>query len=229
MLRPALGVLTLALGFVVAAVLAGVGGCSSASTNPFVAPSVSPAPSVSVAPTPTPTPTPMNNISVLYQASPTPNSTFGALDGYGTMAGPPVNVTSPSPIPPTAAPQGLISVGVGQTIVFYNFDSRIRTVSLLGPANGTNWPTFFNATGCVNSIGCSSPEGSAITLTGFSANIPGKAGAVPGQSLGYVTGSATGSFYYADVTDYCPKGGAEPCGNAASPDPSMRTVITIHP
>jgi hypothetical protein len=214
MWSPALSVALLALFLIGAIALAGVGGCTSKSTLPGVSttPSPSPSPIGTQSPTPTPTPTTMNNVSVSYQASPASNLTYGPVDGYGLMSGPPVVATS-SPVAPTAAPQGVVAVTQGQTIVFFNFDKLQRTVSLLGPANGMNWPSVFNNPMCA---GCSSPAGSAITVTGFQASIAPQAGLIPGSSLGYVTGATTGSFYYGDWTNYLAS-------------PQMRTVITINP
>ncbi len=219
MLRPTLAVSMLALAMVAAIAMAGVSCATNAALPPTGGVTPSPSPAASGSPTPTPTPTPMNNVSVLYQASPVPGGSFPPVDGYGLMNAPPVVPSAtPSPVAPTAAPQGVVAVTMGQTIVFYNFDSIVRSVSLLGPAGSNTPPPVFSNTQCTNIqlSSCSSPEKSAITDPQFQALIPPMVGLVPGQSLGYVTGTTLGSFYYGDFNSYLF-------------NPPMRTIITINP
>jgi hypothetical protein len=219
MLRPTLAVSILALAMAASIALAGVSCTSSSSPLPTGSVAPSPSPVASGSPTPTPTPTTMNNVSVQYQTSPVPGGSFPPVDGYGLMSGPPVEPSAtPSPAAPTAAPQGVIAVTMGQTIVFYNFEPFPRSVSLLGPAGSNTPPPVFNNARCTFSPAppCSSPAGSNITDAQFQAVIPPMAGFVPGQSLGYLTGSVTGSFYYGDFSNYLA-------------NPPMRTIITINP
>ena len=104
--------------------------CSNNSTtvSPTPTPSAT-ATATATGPTPTPTAAPQYFVSIQYNASPTPDPTYGNVDGYGLMAG----VPTASPVP-TSAPEGIITVNANSTIVFLNFDRVTRTVSVLGPA-----------------------------------------------------------------------------------------------
>ena len=179
------------------------------SNNSSTTPTVTPTPTTSptaTGPTPTPTPAPQYFVSIEYNASPTPDPTYGNIDGYGLMT----TVPTSSPVP-TSAPQGIITVNANSTIVFLNFDRITRTVSILGPANGMNWPsTFTNTCG----LSCPNPPaGTAITSTEFSAIVNGASG-VPTYSLIYSTGAVPGMYYFGDATNYVSS-------------PSLRTVIIV--
>jgi hypothetical protein len=179
------------------------------SNNSSTTPSVTPTPSTSptaTGPTPTPTAPAQYFVSIEYNASPTPDPTYGNVDGYGLMAGLP----TASPVP-TSAPEGIITVNANSTIVFLNFDKVTRSVSLLGPANGMNWPSTFT-----NTCGLSCPvppAGTSITSVEFSAWITAASG-TPNYSLVYSTGAVPGMYYFGDATNYLSV-------------PSLRTVIIV--
>lgn len=210
---PALRVAILAASIAIAATIVGTGGC--ASTNTTVAPLVSPTPAASVSPSASASPvaSPQVLVSLTYlRPSPTPTTdpTFGQVDGYGVLAAQPSATSTP-------APSQVITVVVGQTIQFLNFDAAsLHTASLLGPANGTNWPaTFTNA----NGASAASPAGANITDSQFStgALAADTGGNGPGRSFIYGTG-VPGMYYFGDFYDYVPQSPALP---------SMRTVIIV--
>ena len=197
----------MAAGVVLALSAAIVVGCSAKGTsvpNPTPTPSPSPTPTSTGA---TPTPTPNYFVSLDYPVGATTDPTYGTINGYGLLSAPPTSTPATTP-----APSQVITVSANMTIVFLNFDrTSAHTASLLGPANGMNWPgTFTN----VNGASISSPAGTAITSAEFSTgNIPATGGA-PIFSLTYNTGALTGMFYFGDFYDY-------------QLNPPMRTVIII--
>jgi hypothetical protein len=192
---------------VVALAIAAAGGCHSSSTP---APLVSVSPSPTASPTPTgatPTPTPNYLVSMVYAiATPTVNPTYGTVDGYGLLAAKPT--ASPTSTP---APSQIITLAANEYVIFYNFDDVPHTASLLGPANGDDWPpTFTNVNGVI-----ASPPLTAITAPQFSSGaVAAESGGLPAQSSVYSTGSLMGIFFFGDYYDYLS-------------DPPMRTVIII--
>ncbi len=195
------------------------GGCSSSSTpkpaissSPTVAPSGTPS-----SPTPTPSPTPTANYFVALEypsVPPTIDPTYGEVQGYAQLATAPAQSPSPSPIP-TISSQ-LVTVHCNQNIEFFNVDrTSPHTASLLGTANGTNWPaTFNNTNGTIASpllTPINYPEFSSGAMTAYG-------GATGWFSLVYSTGNAAGSYYFGDKYDYTP---------IFPGFPQMRTVITV--
>lgn len=184
------------------------GGCSSSTTSPGTTPTPTPtATATATGPTPTPTPAPQNFVSISNGVAATTDPTYGVIDGYGLMAGAPT--ASP---PPSAAPSQVIHLTANQTVVFLNFDrSTGHTASLLGPANGMNWPaTFTNNNGPFPL-----PAGTAITFAQFSTGtIAPASGGQPGRSFIYSTGATTGMFYFGDFFGYLS-------------NPPVRTVIIV--
>jgi len=205
--RVALGV-TL---FIAAMTVIASGGCSSSAVNtPTPTPSTSPHPTPTpsgASPTPTPTPAPQLFVSMTVAASPTTDPTYGVISGYGLLGAAPT--ASPATTP---APAQIITVPANETIVFLNFDrNSAHTASILGTANGMNWPgTFTNNNGAAGVT----PAGSAITTADFSTGTVPLSGGAPSFSLTYNTGALTGMFYFGDFFDYLA-------------NPPFRTVIII--
>ena len=190
------------------------GGCASNGTTtpsatPTPTPSVSPSPT---GPTPTPTAPPQNYVSMVYTgATPTTAPTFGTINGYGKLSAAPT--ASPAT---TAAPSQVITLPMGQTVVFLNFDGATHTASLLMPENGV-FPSNWNN---VNGASARTPALQAITSPQFSTGqVTGGRVGGPTFSLMYTTGSLTGMFLFGDFYCYfgCPSGVGPP----------MRTIIII--
>jgi plastocyanin len=213
---PALRVAVLAAALFGAAAVVGTGGCTSNGATPVASPSPvptpSPIPSGSPIPSPSPTPTPFYAVSLSYaSAAPTTDPSYGPIDGYGLLNAAPQPSASITP-----APSQVINVNAGHTITFFNFDGAPHTASLLGPANGQNWPPTFNN---ANGASASSPAGTAITASQFSTgNLAAGSVAEPTASFQYTTG-VPGMYYFGDYYDYLPV-------NPAAPH--MRTVIIVH-
>jgi len=191
------------------------GGCSNSSSSPgTVAASPSVAPSGSPTPTPSPTPTANYFVAMDYPSvPPTTDPTYGEVQGYALLASAPPTSPSPSPIP-TISSQ-IITVHCNQNIQFFNLDRlSAHTASLLGLADGTNWPsTFNNPNGTI-----ASPLLTAISYPAFSSGSIEPYGAGSFSSLVYSTGNVAGSYYFGDKYDYLP----------IFPEyPHMRTVITV--
>ena len=140
---------------------------------------------------------------------PTTDPVYGPIQGYGQVASAPIA----SPVP--AVSSSIVTVHCSQTIRFYNLDRTFsHTASLLGAANGMNWPTNFNN---VNGASVASPQLTAITTPEFSTGTLFALGS-SSTSLVYTTGASAGSFYFGDFYDYKP----------VTPGfPQMRTVITV--
>ena len=213
---PVLRVAALAAALFAAAAVIGTGGCTSNSATPMPSPSPggtpSPIPSVSPIPSPSPTPTPFYAVSLNYAGvQPTTDPSYGPVDGYGLLGAAPHPSASVTP-----APSQIINVNAGHTIAFYNFDAAPHTASLLGTANGQNWPSTFTNQ---NGASVPSPDGTAITVFNFSTGSlsPGNV-ANPSSSFMYTTG-APGMYYFGDYYDYLPV-------NPSAPH--MRTVIIVH-
>jgi len=193
------------------------GGCSSSSSPPNPTVSSSPTVAPSGSPTPTPSPTPTANYFVALEypsVPPTTDPTYGVVQGYAQLATPPAQSPSPSPIP-TISSQ-LVTVHCNQNIEFYNVDrTSPHTASLLGTANGTNWPaTFNNTNGTIASpllTPINYPEFSSGSMTAYG-------GTVGWFSLVYSTGNVAGAYYFGDKYDYTP---------LFSGFPQMRTVISV--
>ena len=116
---------------------------------------------------------------------------------------------------PTVSSQ-IITVHCNQTIEFYNLDRvSSHTASLLGVANGMNWPPNFNN---INGASNASVLLTPITSNQFSTGNLAPLGSGFSHSLVYSTGPTTGSFYFGDYYDYTPQ---------TMGFPSMRTVITV--
>lgn len=140
-----------------------------------------------------------------YSVSPTPDPVYGTIEGYGVLSA--VPTSSPATTP---APSQVITVTHGQTIAFYNFGPAAHTASLLGVANGMNWPLTFTNT---NGARCTPVLNENITDSNFSTCNVGS-----GRfSLMFSTGPLTGMFYFGDFYDYIPN----------PPNPPMRTVIIV--
>jgi hypothetical protein len=187
---------------------AATGGCSNSASSSTPTPTPSATPSATpTGPTPTPTAPPQNFISISSGITPTTDPTYGVVDGYGKLAAAPTSTSTPAP---TAAPSQIVTVSANQTIVFVNFDKVPHTASLLGPANGMNWPaTFTNNNGTAGL-----PAGTAITAAQFSTGTIGASAGEPVFSLLYSTGPTTGMFYFGDFFGYLS-------------NPPIRTVIII--
>jgi len=192
---------------VVATMTIAAGGCSNSasSTNPTPAPSSTA--SATATPTgATPTPVPQNFVSIAATVAPTTDPIYGVVSGYGVLAAMP----TASPLS-TPAPSQIITVSANQTIVFVNFDKGMgHTASLLGPANGMNWPATFTNTNGTSSL----PAGTAITYPEFSTGTLATACGLFICSQTYSTGAMTGMFYFGDFFGYLA-------------NPPIRTVIII--
>ena len=201
--------------FIFAVVAAG--GCSSSSTpsianSPTPTPSVSGTPTMTPSPTPPPSPTPTAvNFVILAHSSipPTIDPTFGSIEGFGQATAAP----SATPLPTVVSK--VVTVHCNQTIQFYNLDrSHVLTASLLGPANGANWPNWNN----VNAPNSNTPQFTAGTLTPitypqFSTTL-GVLGSGFSTSFVYSTGAAAATVYFGDYFNY-------------TANPMMRTVVNI--
>jgi hypothetical protein len=185
---------------------AATGGCSNSATSSSPTPTPSATPSATpTGPTPTPTAPPQNFISISTTVAATTDPTYGVVDGYGALAAAPTSTPLTTP-----APSQIITVPANQTIVFVNLDKSPHTASLLGPANGMNWPaTFTNNNGTAGL-----PAGTAITTAEFSTGTIAAAAGQPVFSFIYSTGSTTGMFYFGDFFGYLS-------------NPPIRTVIII--
>jgi hypothetical protein len=191
----------------VATMTIAAGGCSSGASSTTPTPTPSSIASATATPTgATPTPVPQNFISISATAPATTDPTYGVVAGYGVLAAMP----TASPLS-TAAPSQIITVSANQTIVFVNFDKGMgHTASLLGPANGMNWPLTFTNTNGTSSL----PAGTAITYPEFSTGTLAVACGLFICSQTYSTGATTGMFYFGDFFGYLS-------------NPPIRTVIII--
>jgi hypothetical protein len=194
---------------ITAMVVVASGGCTT-SASPTPTPTISgasPTPTVTpsgATPTPTPTPPPQNFVSMDTTVGATTDPTYGVVSGYGLLGAAPTS----SPLTTPAPPQ-VISVPMGQTIAFLNFDRTAHTASLLIPV-GNQFPPTFN-----NNNGASSftPPLSPISTSEFSTGtVPASAG-VPVYSMMYTTGPP-GIFFFGDFYDY-------------QSNPPFRTVIIV--
>ncbi len=199
----------------VVCVAVATGGCkSTSSSSPTSSPSPTVAPSGSPTASPSPTPTANYFVAMDYPSvAPTTDPVYGEIQGYAQLAAAPVQSPSPSPIP-TISSQ-LVTVHCNQNIEFYNLDhTSAHTASLLGAANGMNWPaTFNNPNGTV-----ASPLLTAISYPAFSSGSESAFLSGGWFSLVYSTGNVAGSYYFGDAFDYKP---------IFPGNPQMRTVITV--
>jgi len=147
---------------------------------------------------------PLVFIALVYaSAAPTTDPTYGQVDGFSQIGAVPTASSTPGP-------SQVITVPAGQPVQFYNFDKAPHTASLLGMANGANWPTTFTN---ANGASAASPDGTAITMSQFSTGPLGASSGVAVPSRVYNTGTP-GMYYFGDFFNYLST-------------PPMRTVIIV--
>src|SRR5271165_5869738 len=196
---------TAAVAIALMATVTVAGGCSNSATSTTPTPTPS-ATATATATAATPTPVPQNLISISNGVAATTDPTYGVVTGYGVLTA----VPTASPVT-TAAPSQIITVSANQTIVFVNFDHAVaHTASLLGPANGMNWPATFTNTNGTTAL----PAGTAITYPEFSTGTLALGCGLFVCSQTYSTGATTGMFYFGDFFGYLS-------------NPPIRTVIII--